>query len=66
MCVVVKRYENGETKSRVALRNQILRQTKQKHSRNVRKLKRAYGEHDLSRAWVFMWHKAFLDGVRVW
>jgi len=26
------------------------------------KLKRAYGEHALSRAQVFRWHKAFLDG----
>ena len=25
-------------------------------------LKRAYGEHALSRAQVFRWHKAFLDG----
>src|SRR5215469_14765619 len=25
-------------------------------------LKRAYGEHALSRTQVFMWHKAFLDG----
>jgi len=26
------------------------------------KLKQAYGEHALSRAHVFRWHKAFLDG----
>jgi hypothetical protein len=26
------------------------------------KLKRAYGEHTLSRTRVFRWHKAFLDG----
>jgi hypothetical protein len=26
------------------------------------KLKRAYGEHALSRTQVFRWHKAFLDG----
>ena len=26
------------------------------------KLKRAYGEHAVSRAKVFRWHKAFLDG----
>jgi len=26
------------------------------------KLKRAYGEHALSRTRVFRWHKAFLDG----
>jgi hypothetical protein len=29
------------------------------------KLRRAYGEHALSRTQVFGWHKAFLDG-RVW
>jgi len=26
------------------------------------KLQRAYGEHSLSRAQVFRWHKSFLDG----
>jgi len=26
------------------------------------KLQRAYGEHSLSRAQVFRWHKAFLEG----
>ena len=26
------------------------------------KLRRAYGEHALSRTQVFRWHKAFLDG----
>jgi hypothetical protein len=26
------------------------------------KLRRAYGEHALSRAQIFRWHKAFLDG----
>jgi len=33
------------------------------------KLKRAYGEHAVSRTQVFRWHKAFLDGcesVEVW
>jgi len=28
----------------------------------MKKLKRAYGEHALSRTQVFSWHKAFLDG----
>jgi len=26
------------------------------------KLKRAYGEHSLSRAQVFRWHKSFIEG----
>jgi hypothetical protein len=29
---------------------------------NNEKLKRAYGEHDLSRALVFRWHTAVLNG----
>jgi len=27
-----------------------------------KKLKRAYGEHALSKTQIFRWHKAFLDG----
>jgi len=30
------------------------------------KLKRAYGEHTVSRAQVFRWHKAFWMAARVW
>ena len=29
------------------------------------KLRRAYGEHALSRTQVFRWHKAFLDGHEI-
>ena len=29
---------------------------------NYEKLQRAYGEHSLSRAQVFRWHKSFLAG----
>jgi len=28
----------------------------------IEKLQRAYGEHSLSRAQVFRWHKSFLEG----
>ena len=66
MCVVVTCYENGGTKSRAALRGQILHQTKENATENYAKLKWAYGEYAVSRAQVFRWHKAFLDGVRVW
>ena len=29
---------------------------------NYENLQRAYGEHSLSRAQVFRWHKSFLEG----
>ena len=61
MCVLVTRYENGETKSRAALRDQILCENKNA-TETYEKLRRAYGEHVLSRTQVFRWHKAFLDG----
>ena len=59
MCVLVTRYENGETKSRAALRDQILCENA---TETYEKLRRAYGEHALSRTRVFRWHKPFLDG----
>ena len=61
MCVLVTRYENGETKSRAALRDQILCETNENTTETYEKLRRAYGEHALSRTQVFRWHKAFLD-----
>ena len=62
MCVVVTCYENGETKSRAALRDQILVKLNENATETYGKLKRAYGEHVLSRTQVFRWHNAFLDG----
>ena len=50
---------NGETKSRAALRDQILCENA---TETYGKLRRAHGEHAVSRAQVFRWHKAFLDG----
>jgi len=61
VCVVVTRYENGETKSRAALRDQSLCQLNENVTETYKKLKRAYGENDLSRTQVFRWHKAILD-----
>jgi len=40
VCVLVTRYENGETKSRAALRDQILCETEWKRNRNLRKIKK--------------------------
>jgi hypothetical protein len=63
----VTRYENAETKSRAALRDQILRQTSNENATELNeKLKRDYGEHAFSRAQVFRWQKAFWMAVRVW
>jgi len=58
----VTSYENGETKSRAALRDQILCQLNENATETYEKLKRVYGEHAVSRTQVFRWHKAFLDG----
>jgi hypothetical protein len=35
---------------------------KENTTETYKKLKQAYGEHGLSRAHVFRWHTAFLDG----
>jgi len=57
----VTRYENGETKSRAALRDEILCQLNENATETYEKLKGAYGERAVSRTHVFRWHKAFLD-----
>ena len=56
------RYENGEMKSRAALRDQFCVKLNENATETYEKLKRAYGEHALSRTQIFRWHKAFLDG----
>ena len=64
VCAVVMCYENGKTKSRAALRHKILRQTQQKHNRNLQKIKTGVWRATLSRVQVFRWYKAFLDGQK--
>ena len=59
------RYENAETKSRAALRDQMITfcvKLNENATETYEKLKRAYGEHAVSRALVFRWHKSFLNG----
>jgi hypothetical protein len=53
------RYENGPAKVRATLCHQILCEFA---TVIYEKLQRAYGEHSLSRAQVFRWHKSFLEG----
>jgi len=60
VCVVVTRYENGETKSRAAIKFCV--KLNENATETYEKLKRAYEEHPLSRTQVFRWHNAFLDG----
>ena len=61
MCVLVTCYENGETKSRAALRDQILCEINENATKTHEKLRRAYEEHAVSGTQIFRWHKAFLD-----
>ena len=66
MCVVVKRYETGETKSRAALRDQILRQTWIKRNRNLRKIKTSlWRACSIESKGFFWWHKAFSVGHEI-
>jgi len=58
--------ENGEMSCRAASRDQILSQTfNETATETYEELKRAYGEHAVSRTQVFRWHKAFLDGHEI-
>ena len=61
MCVVVAHYENGEKKSRTALRDQIFVKLNENATESYEYLKWAYGEHVVLRAEICRWHKAFLD-----
>jgi len=65
VCVVVTCYENGETKSRAALRIKFCVKLNEIATETYEELKRACGEHAVSRTQVFRWHKAFLMAVRV-
>ena len=65
MCVVVTRYENGETKSRAALRDKSFVKLNENATEIYEKLKGTYGEHAVSKAEVFRWHEVFLDGREI-
>ena len=47
------------TKSRAALRDQILCELNENATETYEKLRMAFGEHALLRTQVFRWHKAF-------
>ena len=66
MNAVVTCYENGETKSLAALRGQFCIKLKENATETYEKLKWAYGEHAVSRAYVFGCNNAFWMAVRLW
>ena len=55
------RYENAETKSLAVLRDHFVK-LNENATETCEKLRRAYGEHAVSKTQVFRWHKGFLDG----
>ena len=62
MCVLVTRYENGETKLEQRWAIKFCVKLNENATETYEKLRRVYGEHAVSRTRVFRWHKVFLDG----
>ena len=56
------RYENGPQKFEQCCAIRFCVKLGKFTTVNYEKLQRAYGEHSLSRAQVFRWHKSFLEG----
>ena len=61
-CVCEVRYENGPAKVGAKLCHQILCKAWRIRYCDLWKVTKGYGEHSLSRAQVFRWHKSFLEG----
>ena len=55
-------YENGPTKFEQSSAIKFCVMLGESATVTYEKLQRAYGEHSLSRAQVFRWHKSFLEG----
>ena len=62
VCVIVTRYENGEKNLEQRCSIKFCVKFNENRTETYEKLKQAYREHAVSRAQVFRWHKAFLDG----
>ena len=56
------RYENGQAKVEQRCAIKYCVELGESATVTYEKLQRAYGEHSLSRAQVFRWHKSFLEG----
>ena len=56
------RYENGPANFEQSCAIKFCVKLGESATVTYEKLQRAYGEHSVSRAQVFRWHKSFLDG----